>query len=100
MQQRNLFDDRVVLLLHRGVDAVGLVETLELVGPIDHRNVQVVEGAQLVGGLDGGAGHAAHRRVAAHERLQGDRVEDAATFGNLQPLLRLNSGLQPVGPAL
>ena len=97
---RDLVDDRRVLLLHRGVDPVGLVEALQLVGAVDHGHVQAVEAAQLVGRLHCGAGHAAHQRVAAHERLQGDGVQDAPAFGHVQPLLGLHRSLQAVGPAL
>ena len=96
----DLGDDRLLLVLDRVVDPVGLVLAHARLVRRDHRHPQLVELAQLLGDRRRGAGHAAHGLVAADQALHADRVEHLAALRRAQPLLGLDRGLQPVGPAL
>src|ERR1700741_3463993 len=97
---RDVGNDRVVLGGGGDVDPVGLV--LANVGSIrrNWRNTELVELAQLLTGVQRGAGHAAYGLLAVDERLHRDGVEDFAGLGRLDSLLGLDGGLQAVGPPL
>ena len=93
-------DDRPFLLLDGAVDAVGQVlADARLVG-VDRADRELVELVQLLGDGDGRAGHPAQRAVAPDEGLHHDPVEHGAGGAGLEPLHRLDGGLQPVRPAL
>ena len=96
----DVLDDGVVLRRRGDVHPVGLV--LADVGRVrrDWRDAELVELPQLLADGQRGAGHAAHRRISADQRLHGDGVEHLAGLGGLDALLRLDGGLQAVGPAL
>jgi hypothetical protein len=92
-------DQRLVLLGPGGVDAVGLVLADARGVRRDHRHLELEVLPQLVADVDRGRRHAAQRGVEPDVGLDRDGAEHLALGAGVEPLLRLDRGVQAVRPA-
>ena len=96
----DLLDDRPLLRLLVRVEPVGFVLADDGQVGVDGDDLQGVELAEVVADRKRRARHPADGLVAVDELLDGHLVEDLPALGRLELLLRLDGGLEPVGPTL
>ena len=92
-------DDRLVLLLLRPVDRVGLFDAPQLAVGRDDHHLELVDLVELLGLGVGRAGHAGQLAVLAEVVLEGDRRQRLVLALDLDLLLGLDGLVQPVAPA-
>ena len=87
-------------MLGGGVEPGGVVGAAARQVRRDHRDLQPVQGFEFLLGSPHGRAHADEFFVAADQFGDDELVEDLESGGGIEGLLRLDSELQPVGPAL